>query len=665
MADAAEVPGMLTNGISGMGGAVDLLTSLVFRSPGQGGFPPVNGFLNGDDDAAAAAFGEFNQTDNGTHPYSHIDFQKKPALFLAQSVLNLVLPASSPLYPFIITLLSAFSPILDGFLQQYLHNDFFAGSVWLVAIGLVGRYLLSWFHWSLDWMRHRGNVTVTISPNDQAFTWIQEWLNGYKKLRPSEFTLNLEWPSDDEASGEDRNKPIVKFLPKLKAAQHITFNGAKVSFQMRNSPGQLDQGAEFGDILRSMNREELVIEAPSQAVLQAVVQAATDAAMVKKIEKKITSVKRWSAEQDYWKYLGERASRPVSTVVLDCDTGALIDDVKQFLASAKWYTDRGIPHRRGYLFHGPPGCGKTSLIQALAGELDFGVAIISLSSSGMSDDSLSTAMCDCDERDVIVLEDIDAAFTATREKKEGSQANGLSFSGLLNAIDGIAAREKQIVIMTTNHIERLDPALIRPGRVDFRMFLGLASRSQIVRLFLRFFSEASEKEAEKFAGMFEEGEVSPAALQGFFLLHRGSADAAMTHGPAFVEGVREERRERERKEEEKKREEEEGKGEGKGRRGKGRKGKGARKDSGVEEIVIEESDAVGESDDTEVECDNIEDRKSDGSGHDTDESGVEESDAEESDAEESDAEESDAEESDAEESDAEESDAEESDAEDE
>ncbi|CAI6003041.1 unnamed protein product [Closterium sp. NIES-64] len=662
MADAADIPGMLTNSMSGMGGAVDLLTSLVFRSPVQGGFPPVNGFpradtyVNGDDDAAAA-FGEFNQTDNGTHPYSHIDFQKKPALFLAQSVLNLVLPASSPLYPFIITLLSAFSPILDGFLQQYLHNDFFAGSVWLVAIGLVGRYLLSWFHWSLDWMRHRGNVTVTISPNDQAFTWIQEWLNGYKKLRPSEFTLNLEWPTDDQADGADRNKPIVKFLPKLKAAQHITFNGAKVSFQMRNSPGQLDQGAEFGDILRSMNREELVIEAPSQAVLQAVVQAATDAAMVKKTEKKITSVKRWCADQDYWKYMGERASRPVSTVVLDCDTAALIEDVKQFLASAKWYTDRGIPHRRGYLFHGPPGCGKTSLIQALAGELEFGVAIISLSSSGMSDDSLSSAMCDCDERDVIVLEDIDAAFTATREKKEGSQANGLSFSGLLNAIDGIAAREKQIVIMTTNHIERLDPALIRPGRVDFRMFLGLASRSQIVRLFLRFFSEASKKEAEQFAGLFEEGEVSPAALQGFFLLHRGSADAAMTHGLAFVEGVREERRERERKEEEKKREEEgmkegkkEGKGEGKGKgkRGRGKGKRGERTDSGVEEIVIEESDAVGEEGEIEVECDNSEVRRSEGNGDDIEESGTEESDGMESDGMESDAEESDAEESDAE-----------------
>ncbi|CAI5973009.1 unnamed protein product [Closterium sp. NIES-65] len=600
MADAADIPGMLTNSMSGMGGAVDLLTSLVFRSPVQGGFPPVNGFpradtyVNGDDDAAAA-FGEFNQTDNGTHPYSHIDFQKKPALFLAQSVLNLVLPASSPLYPFIITLLSAFSPILDGFLQQYLHNDFFAGSVWLVAIGL--------------------------------------------------------------ADGADRNKPIVKFLPKLKAAQHITFNGAKVSFQMRNSPGQLDQGAEFGDILRSMNREELVIEAPSQAVLQAVVQAATDAAMVKKTEKKITSVKRWCADQDYWKYMGERASRPVSTVVLDCDTAALIEDVKQFLASAKWYTDRGIPHRRGYLFHGPPGCGKTSLIQALAGELEFGVAIISLSSSGMSDDSLSSAMCDCDERDVIVLEDIDAAFTATREKKEGSQANGLSFSGLLNAIDGIAAREKQIVIMTTNHIERLDPALIRPGRVDFRMFLGLASRSQIVRLFLRFFSEASKKEAEQFAGLFEEGEVSPAALQGFFLLHRGSADAAMTHGLAFVEGVREERRERERKEEEKKREEEgmkegkkEGKGEGKGKgkRGRGKGKRGERTDSGVEEIVIEESDAVGEEGEIEVECDNSEGRRSEGNGDDIEESGTEESDGMESDAEESDAEESDAEESDAE-----------------
>ena len=73
-------------------------------------------------------------------------------------------------------------------------------------------------------------------------------------------------------------------------------------------------------------------------------------------------------------------------MIVDVDTADLLSDAKRFAASSKWYSDRGIPHRRGYLFHGPPGCGKTSLIQALAGELDYDVCVISLSSAGMNDD---------------------------------------------------------------------------------------------------------------------------------------------------------------------------------------------------------------------------------------------------------------------------------------
>ncbi|GJP76032.1 hypothetical protein CLOP_g6425 [Closterium sp. NIES-67] len=214
---------------------------------------------------------------------------------------------------------------------------------------------------------------------------------------------------------------------------------------------------------------------------------------------------------------------------------ALLEDARGFLAAAKWYSDRGIPHRRGYLFHGPPGCGKTSLIQAMTGELGLGVSVISLSSSGMSDDSLHTAMANCEQRNLVVLEDIDAAFTADRSKADGNCSDSLSFSGLLNAIDGIGAQEKRILIMTTNHIERLDPALIRPGRIDYRLLLDRATRSQIARLFLRFFPDSPSADADRFASVFRERAVSPASVQGLLLLHKDDAAAALAAVPAFAE----------------------------------------------------------------------------------------------------------------------------------
>ncbi|CAI7864572.1 unnamed protein product [Closterium sp. NIES-53] len=283
-----------------------------------------------------------------------------------------------------------------------------------------------------------------------------------------------------------------------------------------------------------MNREELVIEAPCKAVLQAVLQAATDAAMAKRQAKKLTAIQRWNCRQFCWRWSANKQVRPMSSVVLDCDTSALLEDARVFLAGAKWYAERGIPHRRGYLFHGPPGCGKTSLIQAMAGELGLGVAVISLASSGMSDDSLHTALTNCDQCNLVVLEDIDAAFTAARSKADASCADSLSFSGLLNVLDGIAAQERRIVVMTTNHIERLDPALIRPGRIDFRLLLDCASSTQIARLFLRFFPDSPSSDADGFASLFRERVVSPASVQGFLLLHKDNAAAALAAAPAFA-----------------------------------------------------------------------------------------------------------------------------------
>merc|ERR1712029_1121609 len=93
----------------------------------------------------------------------------------------------------------------------------------------------------------------------------------------------------------------------------------------------------------------------------------------------------------------------------------IVDDVKDFIDSVNWYRDRGIPYRRGYLLHGPPGCGKTSFITALAGELEYSICVLNLSDRSMSDDRLQHRLADAPENSIILLEDIDAVFV-TREQ---------------------------------------------------------------------------------------------------------------------------------------------------------------------------------------------------------------------------------------------------------
>jgi len=213
------------------------------------------------------------------------------------------------------------------------------------------------------------------------------------------------------------------------------------------------------------------------------------------------------------------------------------------MGASAWYYDRGIPYRRGYLLYGPPGCGKTSFLMALAGELHLTICIVNLSSKGLTDDGLLRLLSGAPKHAIILLEDVDAAFgsrvepvlqpasqeaaaagapPAESEGKSGQpnvgadagstsssgvghpvgnrrlarpggqggrggggmtpgsssdgNSGGITFSGLLNALDGVAAQEGKVLVMTTNHVERLDPALVRPGRIDIRCYFGLASR---------------------------------------------------------------------------------------------------------------------------------------------------------------------------------------------
>ncbi|KAG3177051.1 hypothetical protein PC129_g25529, partial [Phytophthora cactorum] len=136
-----------------------------------------------------------------------------------------------------------------------------------------------------------------------------------------------------------------------------------------------------------------------------------------------------------WVPLGDpRKKRPLASVILDEGVKeAVVDDVNDFMERQQWYVDRGIPYRRGYLLFGPPGSGKTSFIQALAGELDFSVAMINLSEMGMTDDKLAYLLTKLPKRSLLLLEDADAAFINRRQREsDGYNGATVTFSGLLN-----------------------------------------------------------------------------------------------------------------------------------------------------------------------------------------------------------------------------------------
>ncbi|KAI9343534.1 mitochondrial chaperone bcs1 [Obelidium mucronatum] len=198
----------------------------------------------------------------------------------------------------------------------------------------------------------------------------------------------------------------------------------------------------------------------------------------------------------------------------------IIKDVENFLQSENWYQSMGIPYRRGYILHGPPGTGKTSFIFALAGHLKMDLSLVNLTLPNLTDSELASALCDSPQNSILVFEDIDVAMAKKKKKKGGDGDNDESSESRVT-LSG------RIVFMTTNNIGSLPAALLRPGRVDRRFHFPNATVDVAIGLFVRFYGlTLGVEEAYRIGSvvveklLIPEKEYGIAQLQGFYSRHR-------------------------------------------------------------------------------------------------------------------------------------------------
>lgn len=184
--------------------------------------------------------------------------------------------------------------------------------------------------------------------------------------------------------------------------------------------------------------------------------------------------------------------------------------------------------------------------------------IYTLSLANLDDAALTSLLAKLPQNCIILLEDIDAAtsnrvqsrdedsdsVSGDSEKKQGKK---VTLCGLLNALDGVGSQEGRLLIMTTNYVERLDDALIRPGRADVKVKFRLADRDLIGQLFRLVFKGSDdittvERLADEFADQVPESKFSPAEVLSLLLEHRMCPGDAVAGVEAWVDKITEEKR---------------------------------------------------------------------------------------------------------------------------
>uniref|UniRef100_A0A915DED8 BCS1 N-terminal domain-containing protein n=1 Tax=Ditylenchus dipsaci TaxID=166011 RepID=A0A915DED8_9BILA len=396
---------------------------------------------------------------------------------------------------------------LPGWLGMFLSHPLLFGSISVTFFGLIGYYTKMIYSMATEAFYQYFVRTLVISSENPEFDWVISLVNKHSWWHTKNLSLEsvINYKPDGEGFLERDYQPAIN-------TTHV-FTYKKQLIQVKREITNRYTSDIDENTGRTVNKQiEKVILTTYRCPPNFWDEFLNDASLegIKDMGK---SVSIYNPDNNYnrWKkQVMPRKKRSLNSVILaEGVLQRITGDICKFMECEQWYNEMGVPYRRGYLLYGPPGTGKTSFITA----------------------------------SLILLEDIDAAFLDREDeenerminedgsgtKKYRKRRTCVTLSGILNALDGVASSEKRIIFMTTNHKDKLDSALVRPGRVDCEQYIGHCTEDMLDRMFRRFYKDASQEQCQSFlklASAFEGG-ISPAMVQRHFIRYMEDPESAI------------------------------------------------------------------------------------------------------------------------------------------
>ncbi|PWA73733.1 AAA+ ATPase domain-containing protein [Artemisia annua] len=395
--------------------------------------------------------------------------------------------------------------------------------------------LKKWGHWVEDRIHVHQTLKVPELNEDSQeinifYRKVSTYLNSLSSIEDSDFT-NL-------VSGKKPNSVVLSLDDDQKVAD--TFLGARLSWtnkleHINDEINKINVSKKTFILKIKKKDKRRILQAYIQHIYRAAEDIETRCKELKLYMNMMTSssllsacdnriVNRWSSV---------RLSHPATleSIAMDSDLKKKVkSDLELFLKSKQYYHRLGRVWKRSYLLYGPSGTGKSSFIAAIAKFISYDVYDIDLSK--VKDDSdLKMLLLQTTSRSIIVIEDLDRFVTSNNSNSNSSNLSGISLSGILNFMDGIlnsCCGDEKIMIFTMNTKEKIDQAVLRPGRIDVHLYFPLCNFNSFKTLANNCLGLKDHKLFSQVEEIFLTGAtISPAEMSELMISNRGSPGRAL------------------------------------------------------------------------------------------------------------------------------------------